>query len=307
MRQAGPASPGRRGRHAHLPGTARPARRAPETSTGARHRERDPLSRAPPPPARACGLVRRRRRVSALGGDPPHDPQPAGLLVPYARRHRARRGRRERFYAGTRMTGERAPKGRENALLLFCRTPTIARDNMASPFATLPWEDLDVLFTAFAGDLLMTARRIEATDILVYRNAEQLSDDYFLPFRAMVRLMDLDDRPFAAQVESALDHAFRANYTRVVAVIDNRPTLGAATLRAAFNQLGYEDDCTVVMPTRDGKCVLIGLKSNHSRLFDPGKADPVERPHVLLQRLCALETQLFLLPAEEPLDSASGL
>lgn len=204
------------------------------------------------------------------------------------------------------MTGG-AGKGRENALILFCRTPTIARENMASPFATLPWEDIDLLFTAFAGDLLMTARRIEATDILVYRNADQLSDDYFLPFRAMVRLFDMDERPFAAQVEGAVDHAFRSNYTRVIAVIDNRPTLAPSTLAAAFDQLGYEDDCAVLMPTVEGKCVFVGFKANHSRLFDPSKGDPVERPHLLLQRLCALDTQLFLLPAEDALDTAGAL
>src|SRR5437899_13046960 len=114
-------------------------------------------------------------------------------------------------------------KNHQNALVIFCRTPIIVRDNLNVRFAALPWDDIDALSTAFVGDVLMTASRLEATDILVYRNPEELSDDYFAPFRHMVQLFDVHDRMIADQVEQAIDHAFHENYSRVAVLLDNNP------------------------------------------------------------------------------------
>src|ERR1700741_5067260 len=114
-------------------------------------------------------------------------------------------------------------KQHHNALILFCRTPEIVRDNWASPFAALPWEDINALFTAFVGDLLMTVSHLKGTDVLIYRNPEELSDEFFLPFRQMVQLRDINDQPLSDQVERAVDSAFQLNYTRVVALLDNDP------------------------------------------------------------------------------------
>ncbi len=199
------------------------------------------------------------------------------------------------------------PKQHDHALIVFCRTPNIVRDDITVPFASLPWEDIDALFTAFVEDLLATMRHLSGIDVLVYRNPEELSDDFFSSFRQMIQLCDMDDRIFSHMVEQAIDSAFQSGYQSVVVLLDNSPLITPEFLQKTFDQLGYEDDCFVVCPTFEGRCALVGMKSNHSKIFDTGGGDPVLQPDVLLQRLCAIEAHLFLLDAVHSLDSANGL
>lgn len=174
-------------------------------------------------------------------------------------------------------------------------------------FSALPWEDIDALYTAFVGDLLMAASHLEATDVLVYRDAEELSDDYFLPFRHMIRLLDAHERPFPEQIERAIDGAFRENYLRVLVLLDNNPTLKPESIRRLFDQLTYEDDCLVISPTLEGRCSIVGMKSNHARLFESSQEDPIAGPHVLLRRACATEAEIFVTRPGRSLDSATSL
>jgi hypothetical protein len=198
-------------------------------------------------------------------------------------------------------------KQNSNVLILFCRTPSISQENGETQFSGLPWNDVDALFTAFVGDLLMTASHLEGTDVFVYRKPSDISDDFFIPFRHMIQLVEVTDRPFADQVERAIDSAFRMNYNHVVVLLDNDPSLKANFLRTVYDYLGYEDDCVVLCPTREGRSILIGMKTNHSKIFDSAKGDPILRPHLLLQRLCAINTHIFLTRTGRSLDSGESI
>jgi len=199
------------------------------------------------------------------------------------------------------------PRQQENALIMFCRTPNIVRDNINVKFASLPWEDIDTLFTAFTADLLVTLRHLQGIDVLVYRDPEELSDDYFFSFRQMVQLFDMDDRIFTHTIERAIDSTFQAEYRNVVVLLENSTIITPEFLQQVFDQLGYEDDCFVACPTFEGRCAMIGMKSNHSKLFDAGGDDPITHPNVLLKRLCAIDAHLFLMNPVRSLDSAAGL
>src|SRR5271167_4073552 len=159
-------------------------------------------------------------------------------------------------------------KQHDHALIVFCRTPNIVRDDISVSFASLPWEDIDALFTAFVEDLLTTLRHIAGVDVLVYRNPEELPDDFFSSFRQMVHLFDINNRVFSHMVEHAVDSAFQSGYQSVVVLLDNSPLIMPEFLQKAFSQLGYEDDCFVLCPTFEGRCALVGMKSNHSKIFD---------------------------------------
>jgi hypothetical protein len=194
-----------------------------------------------------------------------------------------------------------------NALILFCRTPGIARTTVHSDYAALPWADLHTLFTAFVGDLLMTASHLESTDVVVYRDPAEWTDAYFLPFRHMVRLVDFSGGRFSEEVGRALEQAFRQEYGRVVLILENDPTITSGFLSHLFDQLGFEDDCVVLAPTLDGRPGLLGFKSNQSKIFDCAEGDPLAKPDLLMRRLCALETQLFLARAGTSLETGAGL
>jgi len=194
-----------------------------------------------------------------------------------------------------------------NALILFCRTPGITRARIDSDYAALPWNDLHALFSAFLADLLMTASHLEATDVLVYRDPAEWSVEEFLPFRQMMNLFDLPGGGFCNQVGRAINQAFTQEYGRVVAVLENDPTISAAFLAGLFNQLGYEDDCVVLTPTREGKPAIIGFKANHTKVFDPVEGDPLAKPDLLLSRLCALDAHLFLTKTSDSLENGTAL
>jgi hypothetical protein len=199
-------------------------------------------------------------------------------------------------------------KHHDNALLVFARTPRfLTRAATDDPLAALPWEDIDILFTAMLGDVVRNASQIECTDIIVYRNSAEYSDDYFLPFRSKIQLVDLQDIPIAEQIQAGIENGFRNSYHRLVVLLDNNPLITTAALSRVFDNLRYEDDCLVISPTPEGKCSLIGMKMDHSELFESGQSDPFAVPDRLLERCCALESMLF--PTRSPyfLDSTQNI
>ncbi len=194
-----------------------------------------------------------------------------------------------------------------NALLIFSHTPKIDRSRSDGAFATLPWEELDSLFTAIIGDFVKNASGMVNVDILIYRNPQELSDDFFLPFRQRIQLFDLTNAPLTDQVCSAVENTFHHGYQNVVIILDNNPLISRALLRKTYIQLGYEDDCIVVGPTIEGKCYLIGMKMDHSRIFDSTEGDPINKSSLLMKNICLLETMLFLLNPVNSLDSTDNL
>ncbi len=194
-----------------------------------------------------------------------------------------------------------------NALLFFSRTPQISRGTVGEPFAALPWDELDALYAALLGDLVETAARLPDVNILLYRNQAEISDDYFNSVRNRIELRPALALPLAEQIQRAVSEAFAADYHRVIVIIENHPAVRAASLRHAIDQLGFEDDCAVVGPTEEGKCYLVGIKSDRSEIFDPAGGDPVDKPNLLMGRLCEADVHLFPIHPLYSLDSASNL
>jgi glycosyltransferase A (GT-A) superfamily protein (DUF2064 family) len=194
-----------------------------------------------------------------------------------------------------------------NALLIFSRTPEISRGSPGEPFAALSWEDLDALDTAATGDIVAHATQLTDVELLVYRNREEISDDFFLPHKARIQFRELLEGPLPGQILHAVDDAFTGGYHRVVVLLDHQPLLSAGFLRTVFTQLGHEEDCVVVGPGYEGRCYLVGMNVNHSAVFDPADGDPLQKPLLLLKRLCSLNILLFLLNPRYSMDSTASL
>ncbi len=196
---------------------------------------------------------------------------------------------------------------RQNALVLFSKAPTIERTNQDEPYATLPWEDVDALFTALLGDILEQACRLKDVDVFLHRKRTDLSDDFLLPFRDRVRCVDESGGSFTDTVHHAVDHAFGGRYSRVVVLLDNHPMMDAPFLARVVQQLAYEDDCVVVSPSLEGTCFLLGLKANHAPIFEKADQDTFVKPDLLMKRLCRLDSMLFPTEPVYPLNSGFSL
>lgn len=193
------------------------------------------------------------------------------------------------------------------AVAIFSRTPQLTRRNADEPYAALPWDDLDALFTALLGDTIENACRLSEADILLFRNEKEFSEEFLTPFKGRVRCHDLQEIPFAGEVLHAVETTFAEHYHRVLLLLDNNPVGIPVRVRRMLDQLGQEDDCVVLNPTIEGKCSSIGLKTNHSWIFDPKEGDPLAKPHLLLQRLCTLPTVIVPTPISYLLDSGVNL
>jgi len=182
----------------------------------------------------------------------------------------------------------------QNAILIFARDLHLERSHGDEPFASLPWDALDLLASAILSDLIENALRVPKTDVLLFRNPNRRVDDALLRFHSEVGFRDSHAPLFGNMVQGAVQEAFDEGYQRVIAVLDNQPTYAPRMFQRLFSQLGYEHECLVVGPTVEGRCYLIGMKSDYHDLFDSQQFDPTVRPYELLKRVCALPCELFL-------------
>ena len=53
------------------------------------------------------------------------------------------------------------------AIVLLSKVPQINRSNRDEPFAALPWDDLDTLFTAMLGDVAEIACHVDFADVFL--------------------------------------------------------------------------------------------------------------------------------------------
>jgi len=196
---------------------------------------------------------------------------------------------------------------RQNAVIIFARTPQINRSNPDEPYAALPWEDLDSLFTAILGDLIEHTCRAGDLDVLLYRNPLEFSDEFLQPFRSCVRCFEMQESSVMTQVPGAIEHAFTMHYSRVVVLLENHPLIGSALLAGVLGQLSCEDDCIVIGPTPTGSVYLLGVKSNHPALFRDEEPDILSKPERFLRSACKENSLLFPIPSQYPLDSGSHL
>ncbi|MBI3363701.1 MAG: hypothetical protein HY033_02205 [Ignavibacteriae bacterium] len=196
---------------------------------------------------------------------------------------------------------------RQNAVIVFTRTPQINRANPDEPYAALPWEDLDALFTAILGDLIEHACQTEDVDVLLYRNPAEFSDDFLHPYRDRVRCFDMHTGSIANHLPGAIEHALTSHYNRVIALFENQPLIGPTLFKKIFSQLGCEDDCIVVGPTPNEGAYLLGVKSNHSALFGSDEINLFSKPQRLLQCICQENAVVFPAPLLYTLDTGSSL
>ena len=195
----------------------------------------------------------------------------------------------------------------QNAIIVFSKAPHITRTGSSEPYASLPWDDIDRLFSAFLVDIIQSACRVTETDVLFYRDPAEPLDEFLYPLRDQIVFCELEGKKFGEQVHAAVEKTFASGYSRVVVVLDNHPTLSAKLFMRIFEQLKYEDECIVLGPTVEGKTFLIGMKANYSKMFDCVEIDPLERQFVLLERICQLEAVLFLIQQKYLLNSGFGI
>jgi hypothetical protein len=196
---------------------------------------------------------------------------------------------------------------KENAILIFSRPPYIHRSRGDEPFASLPWDDLDALFSAFVGDLLETASKVPGADAFFFKHPKESMDEFLYPLREKIRFRGLQGDSPAEHIRHAVEHVFAEGYQRVVVLLDNQPHLTVKYFKKMFDQLKYEDECIVASPTVDGKCLLVGMKSDYSAVFDPADIDPLKKPMELLRRLCAVNGVLFLTHQSYLLDTGYNI
>ena len=193
------------------------------------------------------------------------------------------------------------------AIALFSRVPQINRSNRDEPYASLTWEDLDTLFTAMLGDVVERVCSADVADVFLYRDEKELSDDIFTRVRAKIEMCDLPKGAYAEQIQQVIENIFAQHYDRIVVVLDNNPLTSQDLFKNVFHQLEYEDDCLVYGPTLEGKCYLMGMKSNHSLLFTMEEGDPMGTPDLLMGRLCKSNAFLFPTRLTYSLDSGFNL
>lgn len=194
-----------------------------------------------------------------------------------------------------------------NALIIFAVTNQIDRANQDDPLASLPWDDIDALYTAFLSDTLRVAIQMFDVDVLVYRNAKDISDDFFLSYKYRVKLHNLTEDPVAEQAQQAIENAFRLGYQRVTLLLENNPLINHKLLRLAFAQLGYEDDTIVFGPTDDGKCYLLGMKSDHSSVFSSEDPNYFKTQSSLIKAVMKNEVMVYQLSTLGSLNSGAGI
>lgn len=195
----------------------------------------------------------------------------------------------------------------QNALILYAVIPQINRSKLENPFAFVSWEDFDQLYTAMFIDILRNVCQLTGTDIIVYRNPSQISEDLFIPFRNRIHLYDLNDNPLVEQIESSLIEIFQKKYQKVVLLLNNNPLISRSLIKRTFNQLGYEDDCIILGPTYDEKCYLIGMKMFHESIFKSNEPDLLKKSNSMLKKICQTSAMLFPLEPQYSWDRAEDL
>ncbi len=182
-----------------------------------------------------------------------------------------------------------------NAIIINTSSVGFERNNPDDPLTALPWDDIDLIYTAMLGDTLRGLSRVGDVDVFVYRNEKEISDDFFLPYHQFTQVFNLTEEPLGEQLRQAVEDAFAKNYQRVMVMLENNPTLSSRYLRNVFNQLEYDDDCIVIGPTYENRFHLIAMKSDLSEIFGTFDGDPLKDHEIMLKKICKHNVVLFIL------------
>ena len=190
-----------------------------------------------------------------------------------------------------------------NALIICSQELMLRRSRGDEPFASLPWDDIHELSLAMAGDLLTNVSHVARCDVHWYHGPSDNPEGLFRssPENVVPRESAITER--AELFRSAIQSAFADHYERVIVLLENQPTYAPPLFDKLFSQLNFEDECIVVGPTLEGKCYLIGMKTDYSRIFSGSSMEELLKPYELLRKLCDLPCELFLAHERASLDS----
>jgi hypothetical protein len=192
----------------------------------------------------------------------------------------------------------------QNAILIFSKQPEINRSDVDDPLAGIPWTDTDILFTAMLGDVVECASKIEYAKIALYRDANELSNDFLAKFCERVECLDVIKDLFPNQIRHGFENVFSQGYSHVVAILENNPLLAPELIHRIFRQLHYDDDCIILVVSGEGKVLLIGMKTDYSSIFhEIGNSKTTLNSDVLMHRLCGLNVMVFPIFSSYSLDS----
>ena len=111
------------------------------------------------------------------------------------------------------------------------------------------------------------------------------------------RGLDLGER-----LTFALEDLLEIGFSSVCLIGSDSPTVPASTYAAAVKILSQPDDCAVLGPSDDGGYYLIGLKKNHSRMFQEIDWSTRSVCEQTLKRAAEIGLPIRLLPAGYDVD-----
>lgn len=181
------------------------------------------------------------------------------------------------------------------AILLFAREFSLLRSKKNDSFSTVAWDDIDVLHSSMAADMIETLSKIAHTQLIFYASRKNEAGEFASMFQLTVDERPQKGRTFEESVGLAINSAFQEGFDRVVSILEINPLLESEVVRGVFTHLGIEDECIVVGGLEKGGCYLIGMKSNYSEQFQRQKDDGPGWEE-LMNRLCSLNTMVVPAP-----------
>jgi len=160
------------------------------------------------------------------------------------------------------------------------------------------------LYDCFLRDTLSIMR--EVTDVrCVIGYLPEDAQGYFRQFAPDMELSPQDGRSLGERLDHLLTEALLGGSQRAVIMDSDSPTLPAAYLRQAFDDLSDAD--VVLGPTRDGGYYLIGMKQPQPQLL---REVQMSTPRVLADTLALAEASgltVSLLPTWYDVDTVGEL
>jgi rSAM/selenodomain-associated transferase 1 len=129
-------------------------------------------------------------------------------------------------------------------------------------------QDAAELYRCFLRDTVALMESVPETDVIVSYTPEG-SERLFEGITSNGHQLLLQRGvSFGRRLFNALDDLLSQGYDSVAIMDSDSPTLPPDCLRRAFEELARPGDRVVLGPTSDGGYYLIGIKKNHSALFD---------------------------------------
>lgn len=193
------------------------------------------------------------------------------------------------------------------AVILYSCPPSIDRAKVNGVYASLSSADYEALFLAVFNDVVEKICQIPDTDVVVFRDQMEWSDDFLSCFMKNVKFGNVQGNTFAEQVQMSLEQTFNRGYSRVIVFFDIHPLIETKVIERVYAQLSFEDDCVVFGQYLNGKPFFLGFKQHPANLFENLDKEQLTEPSVILKRLCEYEIMVFPVQTLYPLDTSDNL